>query len=101
MLSGLELASEKAGIIDRTKQNIALLRVLINVKSYWDNFLKTSDVGEREKVFECLEAELLSMDKCPDFVVNRGHYFGTDQFPEEPALNDADKEALISFLKTF
>jgi hypothetical protein len=34
-------------------------------------------------------------------VINRGHYFGTDQFKEEPALSDADKEALIAFLKTF
>jgi hypothetical protein len=30
----------------------------------------------------------------PDYVVNRGHYFGAD-------LSDADKQALITFLKTF
>jgi hypothetical protein len=41
------------------------------------------------------------MDKCPDFVINRGHYFGTDQYKEEPGLSDDDKEALIAFLKTF
>jgi hypothetical protein len=34
-------------------------------------------------------------------VVNRGHYFGTDQFKEEPGLGDDDKRALIEFLKTF
>jgi hypothetical protein len=34
-------------------------------------------------------------------VVNRGHYFGTDRFKEEPALSDDDKLALIEFLKTF
>ena len=34
------------------------------------------------------------MSKCPDFVVNRGHLFGTK-------LPDADKRALIEFLKTF
>jgi hypothetical protein len=33
-------------------------------------------------------------------VVNRGHYFGTDMFKEEPGLSDADKRALIEFLKT-
>jgi hypothetical protein len=43
---------------------------------------------------------LLKLSKCPDFVVNRGHYFGTDYFAEEPALSDADKRALIAFLKT-
>ena len=34
------------------------------------------------------------MSKCPDFIVNRGHLFGT-------TLPDADKRALIEFLKTF
>jgi hypothetical protein len=45
--------------------------------------------------------DLLSVSKCKDFVVNKGHYFGTDYFTEEPGLNDADKYALIEFLKTF
>jgi hypothetical protein len=44
---------------------------------------------------------MLALSKCPDFVVNRGHYFGTDRFKEEPGLSDADKKALIEFLKTF
>jgi hypothetical protein len=39
-------------------------------------------------------------NQCPDYVVNRGHYFGTDYFAEERALTDADKRALIEFLKT-
>lgn len=51
-------------------------------------------------VFQNLYQELLDVNKCPDFVVNRGHYFGTDYFGEEPGLSDADKEALIAFLKT-
>ena len=38
--------------------------------------------------------ELLDLSKCPDLIVNRGHYFGSN-------LPDADKEALIAFLKTF
>ena len=45
--------------------------------------------------------ELLALSKCPDFVVNRGHYFGTGVVPGEPALCDDDKRALIEFLKTF
>jgi hypothetical protein len=52
--------------------------------------------------------------KCPDFVVNRGHYFGTDEFNDtnnlsddekafgrETPLSDDDKRALIEFIKTF
>jgi hypothetical protein len=61
-----------------------------------------------------LRGPLLKLNKCPDFVVNRGHYFGTAKFNEtsglsddekafgpEPPLTDDDKKALIEFIKTF
>ncbi|HUI21733.1 MAG TPA: hypothetical protein VLZ74_11905 [Methylocella sp.] len=61
-----------------------------------------------------LREPLLKLSKCPDFVVNRGHYFGTAKFNDteglsedeksfgpEPALSDDDKRALIEFIKTF
>ncbi len=38
--------------------------------------------------------ELLAANECPDFIEDKGHYFGTD-------LPDADKRALIEYLKTF
>ena len=44
---------------------------------------------------------MFKLSKCPDFVVNRGHYFGSDAFKEEPGLGDEEKRALIEFLKTF
>ena len=57
-----------------------------------------------KKNFENLVDPLLALTKCPDFIVNRGHYFGTDTLDPkegEPGLSDQDKEALIQFLKTF
>ena len=61
-----------------------------------------------------LKAPMMALSKCPDFVVNRGHYFGTAEFNKqdglsadekafgsEPELSDDDKRALIAFLKTF
>jgi hypothetical protein len=64
--------------------------------------------------FANLKGPLMQLSKCPDLVVNRGHYFGTAQFNDqdkltdderafgkEPALSDDDKHALIAFLKTF
>ena len=45
--------------------------------------------------------QMLALSKCPDFVVNKGHYFGTSLLTEEPGLSDADKRALIGFVKTF
>jgi hypothetical protein len=44
---------------------------------------------------------LLALSKCPDFVVNKGHYFGTSLLAEESPLSDTDKRALIAVLKTF
>jgi len=44
---------------------------------------------------------MLSLSKCRDFVVNSGHYFGTNLQADEPGLGDADKRSLIAFLKTF
>lgn len=37
---------------------------------------------------------LVGLSKCPDYVVNRGHTFGAE-------LSEADKEALIEYLKHF
>ncbi|HET9831346.1 MAG TPA: hypothetical protein VFP91_06545, partial [Vicinamibacterales bacterium] len=51
--------------------------------------------------FKDLVPRMLELSKCPDFIVNRGHYFGTDSFKEEPGLSDSDKNALIALLKTF
>ncbi len=39
---------------------------------------------------------MLALSKCPDFVVNRGHYFGTVRWsPRTAPLSDDDKRALI------
>jgi hypothetical protein len=56
---------------------------------------------DAKRVFANLVPNLLALSKCPDYVVNRGHYFGTNQFAEEPGLSDDDKRALIAFLETF
>jgi hypothetical protein len=58
----------------------------------------TKDFGA---ALEGLSEDLFALSKCKDLVVNKGHYFGTDYFKEEPGLSDDDKRALIAFLKTF
>jgi len=63
------------------------------------------DVMKTEKDFGVvlgrLVDDMLEVSKCKDFVVNKGHYFGTEYFSEEPGLSNEDKSALIAFLKTF
>jgi hypothetical protein len=53
-----------------------------------------SDDQAAKKVFANLVPDLIKENKCPDFIEDKGHYFGTD-------LTDTDKRALIEFLKTF
>jgi hypothetical protein len=43
---------------------------------------------------------LFELSTCPDYVVNRGHYFGTG-LDGESALTDQQKRDLIEFLKMF
>jgi len=72
-----------------------LLRLAGNAK----RVLKTKP--DLDTVLRELTDDLLAISKCKDFVVNKGHYFGTNYSSEEPGLSDADKRALIAFLKTF
>jgi hypothetical protein len=63
-----------------------------------------ADDATAARIFGPLGRELYEFSACQDYVVNRGHYFGTSKFSEaaeEPGLGDADKRALIEFLKTF
>jgi hypothetical protein len=46
------------------------------------------------KRLEKLVPDFYALNSCPDFIEDEGHLFGT-------SLTDADKRALIEFLKTF
>jgi len=58
--------------------------------------IKTANPSREEAAaeFNKLIPDLLAANKCPDFVEDKGHDFGTD-------LPDTDKRALIEYLKTF
>jgi hypothetical protein len=85
-----------AGTTDRREHDKRLLKTLLDLKQA----LKADPNGifKNEQVLN----DLLALSKCPDFVVNKGHYFGTNLQADEAAiaLSDSDKHALIAFLKT-
>ena len=66
------------------------------LKQAKDELKNSSDIFANPSTMEML----LSLSKCKDFVVNKGHYFGTNLQTEETPLSDDDKRALIAFLKT-
>jgi hypothetical protein len=58
--------------------------------------IKAANLSNEEATAELVKAvpELIAANKCPDFIEDKGHYYGT-QLPNE------DKLALIEYLKTF
>jgi hypothetical protein len=85
-----------------------LLKLVALLNRDLKNLPKDASNPQAAQVFANSVDPLLSLSKCPDLIVNRGHYFGTDFLEpgetagvRQPGLNDADKRALIEFLKTF
>ena len=101
LIANLRATLENPDLAEQLKHDERLLILLIKLKH--DLKALPPDVSDEEarKVFANLADPLLELSTCPDFVVNRGHYFGTSYASGEPGLSDADKLALIEFLKTF
>jgi hypothetical protein len=101
LLASLNLVPDGADTAERLKHDKELLALLVKVRRDLKELPPGASDEEARKVFAGLVGPLMDLSKCPDFVVNRGHYFGTGLFKEEPGLSDQDKRALIEFLKTF
>jgi len=106
LLTNLNVYPDDAGVIDRFLHKKKLVRSLIKIKRAFKAIPRDATDEEARKVFRERDVveSLLELSKCPDFVVNRGHYFGTDQLQSEehePGLSDEDNRALITFLHTF
>lgn len=101
LLSGIDL-DRRGDLIDRFKHKEKLLKLLIKIKKDLKALPKDATDEQAAKVFADLVDPLIEAAKCPDYIVNRGHYFGTDYLrdQDEPGLSDEDKLALIAFLKT-
>ena len=93
LLANLPFVSEGTRLEERVDHSDKLLQLGKKVAKD----LKAARQAPPERKHEALANlidPLLKLSKCPDYVVNRGHYFGTN-------LSDDDKWALIEFLKTF
>jgi hypothetical protein len=83
-LSGLGKDRELASLL------IESIKVMKGIK----NDGLTGDAATQRWLDSDVVRKLYHLNSCPDFVMDRGHLFGTD-------LPDADKRALIEFVKTF
>ncbi len=101
LLANFDLLGEPANSDEKLQRDEKVLKLLLKMKHDLDALPRNATDEDARKVFANLVQPMLELNKCPDFVVNRGHYFGTSYFDEEPGLSDQDKRALIEFLKTF
>jgi hypothetical protein len=99
LLTNMDLLGSDLPDQERAEHQKRLLTFLTRAKR---ELKESRDLGA---TLRSLVDEMLALSKCKDFVVNKGHYFGTSQFesiePGEPGLSDDDKRALIAFIKTF
>lgn len=114
ILSNLELRAEEGDIGDKAEHLARISALALRLKANLLTAPKDATDAQLRQHFTDLREPMLALSKCPDFVVNRGHYFGTAEFNrqdglsadeksfgKEPELSDADKRALIAFVKTF
>src|SRR6185437_3776771 len=87
------------GLAGRLRHDLSAMPADVKVDDKDPQRQAAKEAQERE-ILTPLGRSLYALGNCPDYVVNRGHYFGTDLFKQEPGLSDADKRALIEFLKT-
>ena len=93
LLANLDLRLDQADLLERIEHDFKLARLIIKIKRDLKDLPEDVSDAQARAIFADLVEPLLELSKCPDFVVNRGHYFGSD-------LADDDKRDLIAFLKT-
>jgi hypothetical protein len=104
LLANLTLLPETDHLRERLRHDRQAVELVIRLKRALKSLPRNATDEDARRAFtgdtELIQG-LIDLNKCPDFVVNRGHYFGTGRVKGEPALSDGDKRALIEFLKTF
>jgi hypothetical protein len=101
LLSNIDLLGEAATPGEKLDRQKKVLDLLEKMKHDLGSLPPDASDDEVNKAFANVVPGLEDLSKCPDYVVNRGHYFGTSYFAEEPGLSDDDKRALIEYIKTF
>jgi hypothetical protein len=99
--SNLDLLGEDLDAAGQKDQRKKVFDLLWKMQHDLHRLPRNATDEQARQQFANLVEPMLALSKCPDFVVNRGHYFGTSYFNEEPPLSDDDKWALIEFMKTF
>jgi hypothetical protein len=96
LISNINLQGDKLKVFNAIR---ALVSAVIKIRRE-----KLTGQAATQAFLDKTTAPLLAVSRCTDFVVNRGHYFGTQYAPDhkqtgQPAMTAQEREALIEFLK--
>ncbi len=94
LIANLALLPETNNLAERVEHDRLLIQALVHLAADLKALPRNATDEQARRVFANLAEPLFRLSKCPDLIVNRGHYFGA-------RLADSDKLALIAFLKTF
>ncbi len=94
LLANLNLLSEDRSVPARARQFERVSSLMVRLMERLHKLGGNATSEQAKAAFADLVDPMLELSKCPDLVINRGHEFGA-------TLSDADKNALIEFLKTF
>jgi len=101
LLASLNLRPEGLGFWGRVQYDWKLLALVKEIKQKLKALPANATDDQVKQAFAPLADSLIALSKCPDYVVNRGHYFGTGRYGDDSPLTEQQKRDLIEFLKTF
>jgi hypothetical protein len=94
LLANFDPLPPSTSLRERLAHDKAVVKVAVQLVRDLKALPQGATDEQARQVFSNVGEQLFALSKCPDYVVNRGHYFASN-------LSDADKKALIAFLKTF
>ena len=94
LLANFDPLPDSTRLRERLAHDKAVVKAVVQLVRDLKALPQGASDEQARQVFANVGEQLFALSKCPDYVVNRGHYFGAN-------LSDADKKALIAFLKTF
>jgi len=101
LLASLNLRPEGLGFWGRVQYDWRLLGLVKEIKQKLKALPANATDDQVKQAFAPVADSLIALSKCPDYVVNRGHYFGTGRYGDDSPLTEQQKRDLIEFLKTF
>ncbi len=94
LLANFDPLPDSTSLRERLAHDKAVVKAVVQLVRDLKALPQGATDEQARQVFANVGKQLFALSKCPDYVVNRGHYFGSQ-------LSDVDKKALIAFLKTF